>query len=104
MRLLPILLCLLFTTACDLFPKSHLEQIQADGVLRVLTRNSATTYYEGPYGPAGLEYDLAAGFAGYLGVRLDLRVPDSLSEILQEIQAETVAVRRAMTDKYQVQF
>lgn len=86
MRLLLVLLCLL-VSACDLFPKSRLEQIKADGVLRVLTRNSATTYYEGPYGPAGLEYDLAAGFADHLGVKLKLREPDTLSQILQDIRA-----------------
>jgi len=74
-------------SACDLFPKSRLEQIKSDGVLRVLTRNSATTYYEGPYGPAGLEYDLAAGFADHLGVKLKLREPDTLSQILQDIRA-----------------
>ena len=65
-------LCTLFIAACDLFPQSHLERVEDNGVLRVLTRNSATTYYEGPYGPTGLEYDLAAGFADFLGVKLKL--------------------------------
>ncbi len=86
MRFLPILFCL-FAAGCDLFPQSHLERVRDDGVLRVLTRNSATTYYEGPYGPAGLEYELAAGFARFLGVKLAIEVPDTLSDILEAIQA-----------------
>ncbi|VAW77181.1 Membrane-bound lytic murein transglycosylase F (EC 4.2.2.n1), partial [hydrothermal vent metagenome] len=73
--------------SCDLIPRSHLQRVQDDGVLKVLSRNSATTYYEGPYGLAGLEYDLAAGFADYLGVRLQLDTPDTLSQILSRIQA-----------------
>jgi membrane-bound lytic murein transglycosylase F len=103
MRLLILLICL-FAAGCDLFPKSHLEQVQADGILRVLTRNSATTYYEGPYGPAGLEYDLMAGFAAYLGVRLDIDAPDTLSQILQDIQAgraDVAAAGLTVTDERQ---
>jgi membrane-bound lytic murein transglycosylase F len=84
----PILaLIALLLAGCDLFPKTHLERVEDEGVLRVLTRNSATTYYVGPFGPTGLEYDLAAGFADFLGVRLELDVPDTLSQILQQIQS-----------------
>jgi len=100
-RLLPVLICL-FATACGLSPRSHLEQVKADGILRVLTRNSATTYYEGPYGPAGLEYDLAAGFARYLGVKLSIRTPDTLTQILEDIQddrADMAAAGLTVTDE-----
>jgi membrane-bound lytic murein transglycosylase F len=85
MRLLLALFALLIT-GCDFFPQSQLERVQEKGVLRVLTRNSATTYYEGPFGPTGLEYDLAAGFAEFLGVKLKIDTPDTLSRILLEIQ------------------
>ena len=64
-----------------------MERVQETGVLHVLTRNSATTYYEGPFGPTGLEYDLASGFAEFLGVKLKIETPDTLSQILAEIQA-----------------
>ncbi len=77
----------MFIAGCDLLQKSHLQRITEAGVLHVLTRNGATTYYEGPHGPAGLEYDLVAGFATYLGVKLKLEMPDTLSEILNKIQA-----------------
>ena len=85
MRLTFVLLILLIT-ACDLLPKSQLDRVKDSGELRVLTRNSGTTYYEGPNGPAGLEYDLAAGFAEYLGVKLNIETPESLSQILRKIQ------------------
>ena len=85
MRLTFVLLILLIT-ACDLLPKSQLDRVKDNGELRVLTRNSGTTYYEGPNGPAGLEYDLAAGFAEYLGVKLNIETPESLSRILRKIQ------------------
>jgi len=77
----------LFIAACDLLPKSQLDRVRDHGELRVLTRNSGTTYYEGPNGPAGLEYDLTAGFAEYLGVKLKIETPESLSRILRKIQA-----------------
>ena len=66
---------------------SQLEQIKDDGQLIVITRNSPTTYYEGPDGPAGLEYELAKMFADELGVELVLLVPDSLNDLLRQIEA-----------------
>ena len=76
----------LFIVACGLFPQSHLDRVRDEGVLRVLSRNSATTYYQGSHGPAGLEYDLAAGFAEFLGVKLKTETPDTLSRMLARIQ------------------
>jgi len=63
-----------------------LEQVIDTGELRVITRNSPTTYYEGSDGPAGLEYDLAKMFADQLGVKLTLIVPNSFSDLLDDIK------------------
>ena len=63
-------------------PLNLLQRIQKQGQLIVLTRNSPTTYYEGPRGKMGLEYELARRFANYLGVRLKVVVPDSFKDIL----------------------
>ncbi|MES0328499.1 MAG: transporter substrate-binding domain-containing protein, partial [Gammaproteobacteria bacterium] len=63
-----------------------LEQVIDTGELRVITRNSPTTYYEGSDGPAGLEYDLAKMFADQLGVKLTLIVPNSFSDLLDDIE------------------
>jgi len=101
MKLLLALVCL-FAAGCDLIPRTQLERVQDKGVLRVLTRNSGTTYYEGTYGPTGVEYDLAAGFAHYLGVKLAIQVPDTLSQILQDIQsgdADMAAAGLTVTDE-----
>ncbi len=100
MKFLPVLVCLLLA-ACDLRPQTQLERVQDEGVLRVLTRNSGTTYYEGPYGPTGVEYDLVSGFARYLGVKLDLRVPDTLAQILTDTRsgrADLAAAGLTVTD------
>ncbi|MDH5389235.1 MAG: membrane-bound lytic murein transglycosylase MltF [Gammaproteobacteria bacterium] len=69
-----------------LMNKPVLEQIIESGELRVVTRNSPTTYYEGADGPAGLEYDLVKMFADQLGVKLTLIVPDSFSGLLDDIK------------------
>ncbi len=62
-----------------------LEQVQALGTLRVATINSPTTYYEGPAGPTGFEYDLALGLAQKLGVELELVIVGSAAESLQAV-------------------
>ncbi|VAW74597.1 Membrane-bound lytic murein transglycosylase F (EC 4.2.2.n1) [hydrothermal vent metagenome] len=80
--LIPIILLL----GCD-FQKSQLDRVQHQGELVVLTRNSATTYYQGPFGPTGLEYELTRGFADFLGVKLKLVTPDTLTDILNGIQS-----------------
>jgi membrane-bound lytic murein transglycosylase F len=46
------------------------EDIIARGELRLITRNSPTTYYLGRGGPRGFDYDLARLFAQELGVEL----------------------------------
>jgi membrane-bound lytic murein transglycosylase F len=59
-----------------------LEQVRQQNELVVLTRNSPTTYYEGPEGPAGLEYDLVKRFSESLGVELRIVVPPNFNDIL----------------------
>jgi membrane-bound lytic murein transglycosylase F len=87
MKSLSVLLVLLIA-GCDLIPRTQLERVQDKGALRVLTRNGGTTFYEGAYGPTGLEYDLAAGFAQYLEVRLELRVADTVTQVLDDLRAQ----------------
>lgn len=65
--------------------RSILAQVLASGELHVITRNAGTTYYQGPHGPAGLEYQLLKRFADRLGVKLVITVPDSLNDILEKI-------------------
>jgi len=59
-----------------------IDQVLELGELRVVTRNTPTTYFVGPDGPAGPEYDLVIGFADALGVKLVIESVDSVSEIM----------------------
>ncbi|MEW5734399.1 MAG: membrane-bound lytic murein transglycosylase MltF [Thermodesulfobacteriota bacterium] len=56
-----------------------------NGKLVILTRNSPTTYYEGRFGPAGFEYDLATAFARSLGVVPEFVVMESVPAILNAL-------------------
>ena len=76
----------------------------AEGELRVATRNSPTTYYLGPEGPVGIEYDLARGFADWLGVELTIYSLDSIAEMIPEVvsgRAHVAAGGLSVTEKRQ---
>ncbi|MEJ2360260.1 MAG: membrane-bound lytic murein transglycosylase MltF [Gammaproteobacteria bacterium] len=80
--------------------RTILQQVLASGKLQVVTRNAGTTYYEGPHGPAGLEYQLLKRFADHLGVKLEINVPDNLNDVLDEIrdgQAQIAAAGLTVT-------
>ena len=66
--------------------KSVLSRIQAQGELLVATRNSPTSYYEGPDGPAGLEYDLVQRFAQAIGVKAHFVFPQPFDDILNAVR------------------
>ena len=67
--------------------KLALQQVRDTGVLHVLTRNAATTYFTGPHGEEGLEYDLTKAFADYLGVSLKISTEDNLKGMLNKLQS-----------------
>nr|MBS0020876.1 membrane-bound lytic murein transglycosylase MltF [Gammaproteobacteria bacterium] len=67
-------------------PNDTLAMIKANGELKVLTRPSLTTYYEGPTGPTGFEYDLVLGFADSLQVRLRIVTAPSTDAMLTALQ------------------
>lgn len=67
--------------ACSGPAVTTLEALRDGGKLIVLTRNAPTTFYEGPEGPAGIEYDMLNGFADSLGVELEMVIHD-FNEIL----------------------
>ena len=82
--------------------KNLLEQVLSSGELRALTRNAATTFYEGPHGPTGMEYDLLQRFATYLNVKLNLITSDSLKDILDQVEdgeAHVAAAGLTITDE-----
>ncbi|MGY3568946.1 membrane-bound lytic murein transglycosylase MltF [Vibrio paucivorans] len=62
-------------------PKSELDQIRERGVLRVGTLNNQLSYYIGPDGPAGLDYELARELANELGVKLEMKPAYRMSSL-----------------------
>ncbi len=65
--------------------KNDLEAIQARGVLKVITRNNGTCFYEGSFGFEGFEYDLARAFADHIGVKLKPVVMDNTEAMISEL-------------------
>lgn len=97
---LAIILCLSLS-ACSR-PPSLLEQVRQQNQLIVITRNSSTTYFEGPDGPTGFEYELAKRFADYLGVELHIVIPPNFNDILPLValgDAHIAAAGLTVTDK-----
>jgi membrane-bound lytic murein transglycosylase F len=95
-----LLACLLLTACGE--PPTLLEQVRQQNELVVLTRNSPTTYYEGPDGPTGLEYELVEGFAKHLGVELRMVVPPNFNDILPLVvrgDAHLAAAGLTVTDR-----
>lgn len=84
MRALLIACLAVLMATCSRAP-SMLEEVRLLGALRVVTLESPTTYYQGPRGPMGPEYELARGFAQFLGVELEIHSVDQFSAILPRV-------------------
>jgi membrane-bound lytic murein transglycosylase F len=89
---LPVLAVAALTGCSDPLFKNDLQAIQARGALRVVTRNNATCFYEGPHRKEGFEYDLVSAFAAHLGVELELTILDSETAMLAELMDGRVDV------------
>jgi membrane-bound lytic murein transglycosylase F len=79
---------------------SNLEKAQRRGSLTLLTRNGASTYFIGPDGEMGPEYDLAAAYADYIGVDLEVTVAEEfadLGSLLQRRQGELIGANLTRT-------
>lgn len=77
-----------------------LDKVRTTGVLRVATVNSPTSYFVGPDGATGFDYDLVSGFAKQLGVELRIEVvasaPDAL-ELARQGKVDMAAAGLAVT-------
>ena len=87
--------------------RADLDAIRKRGVLRVLTRNSSTTYFLHRGEELGFEYELVREFARTLGVRLELVIPPSreaLGAYLREGKGDLVAAGLAVTPERRQEF
>ena len=83
-----VLLAATLVTLSTCSPRvTAIEQVRELGSLRVATINSPTTYYEGPAGPTGFEYELALGLARQLGVELELVIVASPADSLDAVSS-----------------
>ncbi len=64
---------------------SAVERIKERGELRVITLNSATTYYQDAFGFSGFEYDLANWFAEFLGVEASFITFNEVAKLYPEL-------------------
>ncbi|TNF34061.1 MAG: membrane-bound lytic murein transglycosylase MltF [Gammaproteobacteria bacterium] len=87
MLLLAGIILFIFKGIPLIFQPSLLKQVQDSGELIIVSRNSPTTYYEGPEGPSGFEYELAKLFADYLGVKLKVIIPENLNDIFTLLES-----------------
>ncbi|MEX2495801.1 MAG: membrane-bound lytic murein transglycosylase MltF [Woeseia sp.] len=76
-------------------PPPLLDQVLEQGQLRVVTRNTPTTYFISGDGPAGPEFDLVKGFADELGVTLVIETVDSVSEVMPRLLSGKVHLAAA---------
>ena len=96
-----LLLAMMVTLSGCTSDDTLLEQVKDNGKLVVVTRNSATTYYKGPFGDTGLEYDLTKRFADHLGVKLEIIIEENFSKmfkLLESGKADIAAANLSITD------
>ncbi|MDR9830160.1 membrane-bound lytic murein transglycosylase MltF [Vibrio sp. FNV 38] len=85
-------LTLLVGCQYDSTPQSELQEIKDRGVLRVGTVNNQLSYYIGPDGPAGLDYELAREFADELGVQLEMRPAYRISNLYPALNSGEIDI------------
>lgn len=74
---------------------SVLREAQKRGILRVVTLNSPTTYYEDRSGATGFEYDLASAYAAHLGLELNIVVEPTIAAVLHAIKEDRADIAAA---------
>ncbi|HWR81114.1 MAG TPA: membrane-bound lytic murein transglycosylase MltF [Pseudomonas sp.] len=97
------LLCLLMIgltpliSGCEEKPApTTLERVRDEGALRVVTRNSPTTYFQDINGETGFEFELSKLFAESLGVELKIEMADNLDDLFERLnQPDGVALAAA---------
>lgn len=87
-----LLVCAVIGAAVSCTPRttqrsSDLSEIRQRGHIVMITQNSGNTYFQYRDQPAGFEYDLAAEYARYLGVDLEIDTPGWL-EMFDKLEHE----------------
>lgn len=91
----------LFALASE--PQPHaLERLQAGEPLRVVTRDNAVTFFQGPRGPVGFEVSLLEGFAELLGTRIEYSLAEGPGPVVETVaagEADLAAAALSVTEQ-----
>ncbi len=81
------------------------EQIKASGELTIITLSSSTSYFIYKDEPMGYNYDLAKDFCDYYGLKLNVKVAENSTRLIQMLEngegdliADAVAVQNELRD------
>ena len=80
-----VLLALIFQPGITDKKLTHLEKIQQRGNIRILTLNSASTYFLDIESPSGFEYQLARWFSESIGVEASFITVSQYSDLYTEL-------------------
>lgn len=89
------LLCIVSVLALSSGSRHDYDDVMEAGTLKIITRNSPTTYYQDKDQVSGFEYELASMFADFLGVKLEVEVADSLDDLISKVESGEVALAAA---------
>ncbi|QOP40588.1 membrane-bound lytic murein transglycosylase MltF [Sulfurimonas marina] len=79
--------------------KSILDTIKERKTLNVVLLNAPSTYYIGPDGPSGFEYELLDAYAKSLGVELNITAAHTVKEALEYVGKEGIDLVSASLTK-----
>lgn len=65
-----------------------LDRVINSGSLSIISSNGPISYYQGPFGYTGFEYELTEAFANHLGVTLHIEDHSSLSDMLAAVKTQ----------------
>jgi len=78
---------------------SILDKIKSTEILNVVLLNSPSTYYIGPDGPKGFEYDLLNSYAKHLDVKLNVTVANTVKEAIEFSKNSNIHITSASLAK-----
>ncbi|MEG1544610.1 MAG: transporter substrate-binding domain-containing protein, partial [Tannerellaceae bacterium] len=66
---------------------TDLSQLKAEGEITAVTLYSSTSYFQYKMQPMGYEYDLIKNFAESQGLKLNIKVAESVSRMMEMLKA-----------------
>lgn len=88
-----------YTPVYKIKTPSLLDEIKANKTLNVVLLNAPSTYYIGPEGPQGFEYDLLNSYAQYLDVDLNITTVNTIKEALEFSKNPNIHITSASLSK-----